>query len=113
MFPSFICRVGQARYARRRWFLSAGQKKRVRTRLREVDELIETLKASNITTPKLEEALKLRKESELTPTEKYYVFSKNPKYHMKPIIQVPHFTKVPHPRGFPSAYAHLANRKIK
>lgn len=41
------------RYARRRWFLSAGQKKRVRTRLREVDELIETLKASNITTPKL------------------------------------------------------------
>lgn len=54
----------------------------------------------------------MKKEHELTPAEKYYVFSSDPKLHMKPITQVPHFTKAPHPRGFPPGYTHLRDTRV-
>ena len=102
-FSSKPLQIGQVRYARRPFFLSHQQKASVRKRLRAVDGVIATLKESNLHIEGLDQAV-IKTESEMTPREKYYVFSSTQKGHAKPITQVPKFTKMPHPRGFPLGY---------
>ncbi|KAI3638128.1 hypothetical protein MIR68_003739 [Amoeboaphelidium protococcarum] len=104
--PSFIAQVGQVRFARRPFFLSHTQKRNVRKRLKQVDSVIQTLLESKVpfsSRSQIENG-QWKKESDLKPVEKYYVFSRDPKGHRKPITAVPHFTKMPHPRGFPPGY---------
>lgn len=126
--PSSPLLVGHFRFANKRFNLTQGQKRRVRNRLREVDSVLDTLLQSNVPFKSQQEAISIPREPMLSPKEKYYVFSRDPKRHMKPITQgllkcyyliidsllshllilnrciVPHFTKAPHPRGFPPGY---------
>lgn len=51
--PSLPVRIGQVRYARRPVRLTNGQKSRVRRRLREVDDVVAVIQASNAKCPSL------------------------------------------------------------
>lgn len=85
------------------WRLSATRKANVRKRLREVDSVILAVKESGVQCQALTKALELPTEAEMTPKDKYFVFSANSKGYRKGIHKVPHFTKVTHrvnPKGF-------------
>ncbi|WFD31367.1 hypothetical protein MSPP1_002402 [Malassezia sp. CBS 17886] len=57
------------------WRLSQPRKGRARQRLRDVDTVIETIRASGVSCQALERDLKLPKENEMPPRDKYTVFS--------------------------------------
>ncbi|KAI9291475.1 hypothetical protein K502DRAFT_296879 [Neoconidiobolus thromboides FSU 785] len=86
------------------WRMSASRKANVRKRLKQVDEVVEQLNQSGFTCRRLEEFNKLPKENEMTPREKYTVFSKSAKGHRKALHKVPKYTKTPHPRVSPPGF---------
>ncbi|KAK0552369.1 hypothetical protein OC846_002244 [Tilletia horrida] len=85
------------------WRLSATRKTRVRERLRNVDEVIDTIKRSQVSLSALDRALLLPKESEMEPKNKYTTFSKTSKGYRKSVHKVPKWTRITlreNPRGF-------------
>ncbi|KXS10996.1 hypothetical protein M427DRAFT_455258 [Gonapodya prolifera JEL478] len=85
----------------RPWKMNSTRKRNVRKRLREVDDVVSTLVESGVNLRALEEAQRLPTANTLSPKEKYFVFSRRSKTDVKGLHLVPHFTKVPHPRGLP------------
>ncbi|KAJ1892310.1 hypothetical protein LPJ66_006410 [Kickxella alabastrina] len=86
------------------WRLSKTRKANVRKRLREVDNVIDTLVASGIECKQLDLVKVLPKEQEMLPRDKYTTFSRTAKYHRKGVHKVPHFTKRPIPRTTPTGF---------
>ncbi|CAO1616667.1 unnamed protein product [Sympodiomycopsis kandeliae] len=85
------------------WRLSAPRKNRVRQRLQAVDDVIATVQASGVQTRALTEALKLPKESEMLPKDKYTTFSKTSRGFRKSVHKVPKWTRLTlrtNPKGF-------------
>lgn len=90
-------------YRKNPWRLSSTRKMRVRQRLRDVDCVIETIKASGVQCRALDRVLKLPKESDMHSRDKYTVFSPHDKNYRKSVHKVPKFTRKSlrvNPRGF-------------
>ncbi|KAI9026274.1 mitochondrial ribosomal protein L31-domain-containing protein [Hyaloraphidium curvatum] len=111
--PTFAAEGGVFWSYTRPWRLNQTRKANLRKRLREVDGVIEALASSGVSFKALELAKEMPKESELTPREKYFVFSRNHRKLVKGFHLVPHFTKVPHPRGIPKLALPNNNFRIK
>lgn len=90
-------------YRKNPWRLSSTRKMRVRQRLRDVDSVIETIKASGVQCRALDRDLMLPKESDMHSRDKYTVFSPHDKNYRKSVHKVPKFTRKSlrvNPRGF-------------
>ncbi|CAB5347026.1 unnamed protein product [Rhizophagus irregularis] len=74
--------------------MSRTRKANVRKRLRAVDAVIEAVDNSGVSCKALDYARSLPKESEMTPRDKYTVFSRKHKGYRKSLHKVPKFTKV-------------------
>ena len=70
------------------WRLSSPRKQRVRERLRNVDDVIETIQQSGIQCSALERALQLPKEEEMLPKDKYTTFSRTARDFRKSVHKV-------------------------
>ncbi|KAI9027558.1 mitochondrial ribosomal protein L31-domain-containing protein [Phycomyces nitens] len=73
--------------------MSTTRKANVRKRLRDVDQVIATVAESGVRCKALDEALALPKECEMSPRDKYTVFSRTAAGHRKSLHKVPKFTK--------------------
>lgn len=85
------------------WRLSGTRKARVRQRLRDVDTVIETVRASGIECGALTTNLALPKENEMAARDKYTVFAPKGVDFRKGIHKVPKWTRKTlrvNPRGF-------------
>ncbi|KIO22615.1 hypothetical protein M407DRAFT_245105 [Tulasnella calospora MUT 4182] len=85
------------------WRLSAPRKARQRQRLRDVDEVIETVRQSGVQCESLTRALALPKEYEMPAKDKYTVFNRRSKGYRKGIHKVPKWTRLTlreNPLGF-------------
>ncbi|KZO95254.1 60s ribosomal protein l31 [Calocera viscosa TUFC12733] len=85
------------------WRLSAPRKARQRFRLKQVDSVIEAVRASGVETKSLNVALALPKEHEMPARDKYTVFSPKSRGYRKGIHKVPKWTRITqrvNPRGF-------------
>ncbi|KAG1877603.1 mitochondrial 54S ribosomal protein YmL31 [Suillus subalutaceus] len=85
------------------WKLSITRKANARARLKKVDAVIETVRASGIQCSALEKALQLPKEHEMDPKDKYTVFSATSRGYRKGIHKVPKWTRLTlrvNPKGF-------------
>lgn len=83
--------------------MSATRKANVRKRLKAVDEVIRVVAESGVKCKALDEALALPTESQMTPRDKYTVFSRSAPGHRKSVHKVPKFTKLTirtSPKGF-------------
>ncbi|KAM0755110.1 hypothetical protein T439DRAFT_297556 [Meredithblackwellia eburnea MCA 4105] len=76
------------------WRLSQTRKMRARLRLKAVDSVISTLESSGVTTLSLTKALKLPLESEMSPKDKYTVFSRTERGYRKGLHKVPKWTRI-------------------
>ncbi|EJF65663.1 mitochondrial ribosomal protein L31 [Dichomitus squalens] len=85
------------------WKLSRTRKANVRARLKQVDSVIEAVRASGVQCKALDQALELPKEHEMPPRDKYTVFSRHTKGYRKGIHKVPKWTRLTlrtNPKGF-------------
>jgi len=85
------------------WKLSPTRKANARARLKKVDAVIETVRASGVHCAALDKALELPKEHEMNPKDKYSVFSATTRGYRKGIHKVPKWTRLTHrvnPKGF-------------
>ncbi|KAA1135184.1 hypothetical protein PGTUg99_050127 [Puccinia graminis f. sp. tritici] len=85
------------------WRLSSTRKANLRKRLREVDSVIQAVQESGVQCEALTKAMELPTEADMTPRDKYFVFSARSKGYRKGIHKVPHFTKITsrvNPKGF-------------
>ncbi|KLO06731.1 mitochondrial ribosomal protein L31 [Schizopora paradoxa] len=85
------------------WKLSRTRKANQRDRLKKVDDVIETVRASGVQCSALAEALLLPKEHEMLPRDKYTTFSPHERGYRKGIHKVPKFTRLTlrtNPKGF-------------
>ncbi|PIL23799.1 hypothetical protein GSI_13550 [Ganoderma sinense ZZ0214-1] len=85
------------------WKLSRTRKANVRARLKQVDSVIEAVRASGVQCKALDKALELPKEHEMPPRDKYTVFSRHEKGYRKGIHKVPKWTRLTlrtNPKGF-------------
>ncbi|KAM5539085.1 hypothetical protein V8D89_007308 [Ganoderma adspersum] len=85
------------------WKLSRTRKANVRARLKQVDSVIEAVRASGVQCKALDKALELPKEHEMPPRDKYTVFSRHTKGYRKGIHKVPKWTRLTlrtNPKGF-------------
>ncbi|PAV23225.1 60s ribosomal l31 [Pyrrhoderma noxium] len=85
------------------WKLSVTRKANQRKRLKQVDAVIEAVRASGVKCSALDKALLLPKESEMPAKDKYTVFSSWDKGYRKGIHKVPKFTRLTlrtNPKGF-------------
>ncbi|KAL5529066.1 hypothetical protein ACEPAG_5040 [Sanghuangporus baumii] len=85
------------------WRLSSTRKANQRKRLKQVDEVIETVRASGIKCAALDKALELPKEHEMPAQDKYTIFSAWDRGYRKGIHKVPKFTRLTlrtNPKGF-------------
>ncbi|RHZ77704.1 hypothetical protein Glove_174g156 [Diversispora epigaea] len=74
--------------------MSKTRKANVRKRLKAVDKVVAAVAASGIKCKALTLALQLPKECEMTPRDKYTVFSRKHKGYRKGFHLVPKFTKL-------------------
>ncbi|PKI84090.1 hypothetical protein MVES1_002229 [Malassezia vespertilionis] len=85
------------------WRLSSTRKTRVRQRLRDVDGVIEAVRASGVECKALARDLQLPSESAMEPRDKYTVFSPRGVNFRKSVHKVPKWTRKTlrvNPRGF-------------
>ncbi|KZT11480.1 mitochondrial ribosomal protein L31 [Laetiporus sulphureus 93-53] len=86
------------------WKLSPTRKANARTRLKRVDAVIDAVKASGVECEALTKALQLPKEHEMSPRDKYTVFTRQlRKGYRKGIHKVPKWTRLTlrtNPTGF-------------
>ncbi|KZT65440.1 mitochondrial ribosomal protein L31 [Daedalea quercina L-15889] len=85
------------------WKLSPTRKANVRKRLKRVDSVIETVRASGVECAALTKALQLPKEHEMLPRDKYTVFTRWERGYRKGIHKVPKWTRLTwrqNPTGF-------------
>lgn len=83
--------------------MSATRKARVRQRLRDVDTVIDTIRASGVQCRALEREMQLPTEAEMLPRDKYTTFSPHARNFRKSVHKVPKFTRKTlrlNPRGF-------------
>jgi hypothetical protein len=66
--------------------------------------VIQVLSETGVTCKALELAKQLPKESEMSPRDKYTVFSRTGRGYRKGAHKVPKFTKVPLPRTSPPGF---------
>ncbi|KAH8117530.1 mitochondrial ribosomal protein L31-domain-containing protein [Phellopilus nigrolimitatus] len=76
------------------WKLSVTRKANQRKRLKRVDAVIETVRASGVKCEALTKALELPKEHEMPAKDKYTVFSPHERGYRKGIHKVPKFTRL-------------------
>ncbi|KAL3897764.1 MAG: hypothetical protein SGCHY_003194 [Lobulomycetales sp.] len=108
-FHSSSCNLGGLVW-KRRFRLTPTQKYRHRQRLRNVDNVIQTLLDSKVQLKALDQAAVLPRESEMSPREKYWVESKRYRGGLKPVHWVPKWTRVAHPRTWSGSYLHQEPR---
>ncbi|EIN03608.1 60s ribosomal protein l31 [Punctularia strigosozonata HHB-11173 SS5] len=99
--PSSICSVGLL--WKTPWRLSTTRKANARKRLKQVDAVIEAVRASGVQCSALNRALELPKEHEMPARDKYTTFSKHEKSYRKGIHKVPKWTRLTlrtNPKGF-------------
>ncbi|EJD06004.1 60s ribosomal protein l31 [Fomitiporia mediterranea MF3/22] len=85
------------------WKLSVTRKANQRKRLKQVDSVIEAVRASGVKCAALDKALELPKEHEMPARDKYTVFSAWDKGYRKGVHKVPKFTRLTlrtNPKGF-------------
>ncbi|KZV81278.1 hypothetical protein EXIGLDRAFT_731514 [Exidia glandulosa HHB12029] len=85
------------------WRMSTTRKANQRDRLKRVDDVIETVRASGITCHALDKALLMPKENEMPAKDKYTIFNAHSRGYRKGMHKVPKFTRITHrvnPRGF-------------
>ncbi|CAA7267642.1 unnamed protein product [Cyclocybe aegerita] len=85
------------------WKLSVTRKANARARLKKVDAVIESVRASGVHCAALYRALELPKECEMPAKDKYTVFSPHEKGYRKGIHKVPKWTRRTlrtNPKGF-------------
>ncbi|KAJ7582922.1 mitochondrial ribosomal protein L31 [Mycena floridula] len=85
------------------WKLSPTRKANARARLKKVDSVIETVRASGMKCQALEDALALPKEHEMPARDKYTVYSSKAQGYRKGIHKVPKWTRLTlrtNPKGF-------------
>ncbi|KAF8737700.1 hypothetical protein AX14_012470 [Amanita brunnescens Koide BX004] len=85
------------------WKLSRTRKANQRARLKQVDAVIDAVRASGIKCSALDRALELPKEHEMPPKDKYTVFSPHAAGYRKGIHKVPKWTRLTlrvNPKGF-------------
>ncbi|KAI5123283.1 hypothetical protein M0805_009304 [Coniferiporia weirii] len=85
------------------WKLSVTRKANQRKRLKQVDDVIETVRASGVQCAALTKALELPKEHEMRARDKYTVFTPHTRGYRKGIHKVPKFTRLTlrtNPKGF-------------
>ncbi|KWU41720.1 60s ribosomal protein l31 [Rhodotorula sp. JG-1b] len=85
------------------WRMSKTRKMRQRLRLKAVDDVISTLRASGVQTQSLSAALALPRETEMPAKDKYTTFSRTDVGYRKGMHKTPHFTKITsrtNPKGF-------------
>ncbi|POY74344.1 hypothetical protein BMF94_2538 [Rhodotorula taiwanensis] len=85
------------------WRMSKTRKMRQRLRLKAVDNVLDTLRASGPQTCSLAAALELPTEAEMPAKDKYTVFSRTDVGYRKGMHKTPHFTKITsrtNPKGF-------------
>ncbi|KAG9305903.1 hypothetical protein G9A89_016555 [Geosiphon pyriformis] len=86
------------------WRMSQTRKANVRKRLKAVDKVLDALTASGVKLKALEVVKQQTpRESEMSPRDKYTVFSRTHKNYRKSFHKVRHFTKVTMrqtPKGF-------------
>ncbi|RUP44460.1 mitochondrial ribosomal protein L31-domain-containing protein [Jimgerdemannia flammicorona] len=73
--------------------LSTTRKANIRKRLKAVDEVIRVVADSGVQCKALDEAQTLPTESEMSPRDKYTVFSRHAVGYRKSMHKVPKFTK--------------------
>ncbi|GAA5882234.1 hypothetical protein JCM5296_004255 [Sporobolomyces johnsonii] len=85
------------------WRMSKTRKMRQRLRLKAVDDVISTVRASGVETHSLLNALALPTEAAMSAKDKYTTFSRKDTAYRKGMHKVPHFTKITsrtNPHGF-------------
>jgi len=85
------------------WKLSPTRKANARARLKKVDAVIETVRASGVQCSSLTKALELPKEHEMPAKDKYTVFTPHARGYRKGIHKVPKWTRLTlrvNPKGF-------------
>ncbi|PCH38336.1 mitochondrial ribosomal protein L31 [Wolfiporia cocos MD-104 SS10] len=85
------------------WKLSPTRKANARKRLKNVDAVIEAVRASGVECGALTKALALPKEHEMSPRDKYTVFTRHARGYRKGIHKVPKWTRLTlrtNPTGF-------------
>ncbi|PWN37486.1 putative MRPL31-mitochondrial ribosomal protein, large subunit [Meira miltonrushii] len=85
------------------WRMSSSRKFRVRERLRNVDEVISTIRSSGVQCHSLDRLSLLPTEAEMEARDKYTTFSRKGKDFRKSVHKVPKFTRLTmrtNPRGF-------------
>lgn len=84
--------------------MSKTRKANVRKRLKDVDSVIQVLTETGVKCKGLEMAQQLPTEPEMTPREKYSVFTPNGKGYRKSLHKVPKFTRIPLTRSTPEGF---------
>lgn len=85
------------------WRMSRTRKANHRERLRAVDSVIAELQATGLKTASLDKALRLPKEHEMSPRDKYTTYSATSIGYRKSVHKVPKFTRLTlreNPKGF-------------
>jgi len=85
------------------WKMSRTRKANQRARLKKVDTVIETVRASGVQCASLTKCLELPKEHEMPAKDKYTIFSPHARGYRKGIHKVPKFTRLTlrtNPKGF-------------
>ncbi|KAG0167181.1 hypothetical protein DFQ28_005677 [Apophysomyces sp. BC1034] len=89
--PSFVAQGGLL--WKNPFRMSASRKANVRKRLKDVDQVIATVADSGVRCKALTEALALPTEAQMSPRDKYTVFSRYGLGHRKSLHKLPKFTK--------------------
>ncbi|KAI8052555.1 mitochondrial ribosomal protein L31-domain-containing protein [Syncephalis plumigaleata] len=84
--------------------MSQTRKANLRKRLRAVDDVIRVLSETGVQCKALERAKQLPKESEMTPRDKYSIFSSIDAGYRKSVHKVAKYTKTPVPRTSPPGF---------
>lgn len=95
MFGSVVALGGLVN--KRRFRLTGGQKYRLNKRLKQVDQVVQTIADSQVSLKRLDVALLAPTQPELTAFQKYWIPSKRYRDGFKPVHWMPHWTKVAHP----------------
>ncbi|KAK4058863.1 hypothetical protein OIO90_000309 [Microbotryomycetes sp. JL221] len=101
--PSAILQQGRGLLWKNPWRMSARRKFRTRLRLKQVDNVIQTLDQAGVATHSLSTALQLPTESEMHPRDKYTTFSRTDRGYRKSLHKVPKWTRITsrtNPLGF-------------
>ncbi|KAF9975681.1 hypothetical protein BGZ73_000584 [Actinomortierella ambigua] len=101
---SGIAQGGLLWKARMKMTISPTQKANIRKRLKAADDVVMKIEQAGIQCNALTKAKAEPTEAQMSPKDKYTVFSRTFKGYRKSVHKVPHFSKVPVPRTAPAGF---------